>query len=1103
MIKNKLFLTLWIVCPLLFFSFNVIGNNGHLTVNEIPISDVTFTISATPNNVTCGGVYGSIDVVINGGIPPYSVEWDNNDSSIWAETTTSKDNYNISDLPKGTYLVKVKDATGHGDMVLNIKIEQDVNDFEYTLTPNDPCQEYGSMTINVTGSSPPYWVILDGPSSGGMIANDNNFRIDNLLKGNYTVKVEKDGCGQTQTTTLITSTKKLSGNVRSVEDNNSCSGYGAASVFISGGTSEYFISWYGPSSGSTRTTAISKLIQNLVPGDYTFEIKDANNCSIIRTVTVTAKGDPMSATLTQKPANCTNLGQIDLTISSGVSGYSVAYSGPKSGTVAVNSSGVISIPHLPSGDYSITIKDGMGCTITKSITVGSEMSQMSTIVTQTPVECDNMGQLGIAISGGDPTYRIDYTGPKSGSLVATTTGGNSGTGTILDLPAGLYTILVTDSRGCSDTESITVTGSVSDISTIVTQTPVECDNMGQIGVSISGGDPTYRIDYTGPKSGSMIATTTGARAGNGTILGMPAGTYTIVVTDSRGCSDTESITVTGSISDMSTVVTQTPVLCDNMGQVGVAITGGEPSYRIDYSGPRTGSVIATTTSVNSGTGAILDLPLGNYAIVVTDSRGCSDTKSITVNNSVSDLACVLNQTPQICDNMGGITIGISGGYPAYRVDYTGPTTGAVIATTTGSRAGTANISGLSAGTYTITVSDSKGCTASESITVGGGASDMVCTVGVQSEVCTNNSGLDIGVRGGTPVYTISYTGPVSGTYVSTNGATQFVPLPLGTYTVVVTDANGCSETVTATVGTGVNDLHCRLEKTYPICHKLGTIEVIISGGKPGFTVKWSAGHSENVATVAGYNYKFEVPCPGIYNITVIDANGCEVMESTEIFQLENNLAYQVFPNPGVQEGNGSLAVYFQNGQAPYTINLTGPSVQTQITNGPIVLSSLPSGVYSVNITDANGCDKQTYVTVPTVGGNPPQPTPDGMKVAANTAPSLTAEKTTASNNEVVEKLTSSSFDLDDDLKQSEFMVYQNYPNPFKLSTTIGFNLPEDMKVKLIVHDYLGKQVSVMERDFSKGYNEYEFNQQNLVKGVYYYTISAGKEAVTNRMLRID
>lgn len=1099
---------LWVLCPLLLLS--ITGWSANETFNANPQNNYTCTmsISVTPNGVYCGETHGSIDVKITGGSAPYTVEWDNSNSTIWAEATTSNKSYSITDLPKGSYLVKVRDANGCLEMVTDVTLDVNASDLTYTLEPSEPCQNIGSMTIRISGSAPPYWIILDGPTSGGIIATTNDFKIDNLLGGSYTVTVDKDGCGHATQTTIITTTEELTGHASAVDNHNSCDNFGDVQLDLSGGSPGYFISWHGPTTGSTEATG-SKLVQNLEQGAYTFVIRDVNGCSITKHVTVSASRSNMSATLTQTPVICDNMGQIGVSISGGDAGYSVSYSGPVSGTLTAtntgNNAGNASILDLPPGHYTITVTDSKGCSDVKSIEVGGEMKDVSCIVTQTPVECDNMGQIGVAISGGNPAFRVDYTGPKSGSIVATTTGERTATASILDLPPGHYVITVTDSRGCSASEAIDVTGSITDMSTIVTQTPVECDNMGQIGVAISGGDPTYRIDYTGPKSGSLIATTTGPKAGNGTILGMPAGTYTIIVTDSRGCSDTEYITVTGSLSDMSSIVTQTPVICNNMGQVGVIIEGGSPTYRIDYTGPKTGSVIATTTGAKSGTGSISDLPIGNYTIVVTDSRGCSDTKTITVDNSVSDLACVLNQTPQICDNMGGITVGISGGYPDYRIDYTGPTTGAIIATTTGNRTGTANITGLSAGTYTIVVSDSKGCSASESITVGGGAPDMVCYVGVQSQICENNAGLDIGVRGGSPVYTVSYSGPVSGSYVSTDGATQFVPLPLGDYTVVVTDVNGCSVTETATVGTGVNDLHCRLVNTHAICLKNGAIEVIISGGKPGFTVKWSTGHAENVGHSDGYSYKFEVPCPGVYNITVIDANGCEVNESTEIFQLENNLAFQVIPNPGIQEGNGSAEIYFQSGQAPYTINLTGPAVQTQITSGPIVLSNLPSGYYSAVVTDGNGCSSQRYFTIPEIGATdvPDGPDVDGMKVNNNQGTALIAGKTSTKNKEGQEKLSSSPFNIGNSSQKDEFVVFQNYPNPFKSSTTISFNLPKDRNVKIIVHDYLGKTISVVEQQFSQGYNEYEFNQTSLAKGVYYYTISTGTNSKTKRMLHID
>ncbi|MEM1120228.1 MAG: T9SS type A sorting domain-containing protein [Bacteroidota bacterium] len=932
--NNPFILALYAMSMLMLSSIGIVRAN-EFTPNRVNDNfHCSMTITTTPNGVFCGETKGSITVKITNGKAPYTIEWDNHDSSIWAEITTNESTYTIPDLPKGNYLVKVRDADGCRAMKMNIKMDVNASNLTYTIEPNDPCMAAGSMTLRIAGSNPPYWVILEGPTSGGVIATTNDFRIDNLLPGNYKVIVDKDGCGHEQNATIITTPIPLSVDAVST-DNNECDALGGVKLNIEGGTAEYLISWSGPDVGTTRATA-SKLIQNLQPGDYTFTIRDANFCTTTTTATVTAEG-------------------------------------------------------------------------------------------------------------------------------------------------------------------------TSDLACVLTQTPVLCDNLGQVGVAISGGKSGYSVAYAGPISGTVNATARSTKSGTATILSLPAGTYEITVTDSRGCDVSENITVGGQLTDLSMIVSQTPVLCDNMGQVGVAIMGGSPSYRVDYSGPKSGSISATTTGEKAGNASILDLPAGNYTIVVTDARGCSDTKSITVGGQLTDLKCIVTQTPQICDRMGNIGVAISGGEPAYRVDYTGPSTGSIVATTTGAKAGTATIPDLSPGTYTISVVDSRGCSATESIIVTGGPSDLTCDVLEQPQICEQNAGLIITVNGGKPNYTISYSGPVSGSVASTGGA-QFIQLPLGNYTVIVTDAQGCSTTETGTVGHGVNDLHCRLVQTHAICDKPGAIEVIISGGKPGFTVKWSAGHGENIGISEGFNFKFEVPCPGTYTITVIDANGCVVSEATEVRQLENNLAYELFANPGVQEGNGSIEVYFQNGRSPYSVDLTGPVQQRLIINGAHVISSLPSGLYSLNITDANGCQKQQYIRVPPIfQGDPP---PGGMRVAEIDSENLLAETL---NLEQVDRGQEAAMIADDwsidlplgaDAESKTFALFQNYPNPFRLSTIIGFNLPQPMRAIIMVHDHTGKQVSVFEGDFAGGYNEYEFTKSNLGAGVYYYTIKAGTFSKTSRMLRM-
>jgi len=483
---------------------------------------------------------------------------------------------------------------------------------------------------------------------------------------------------------------------------------------------------------------------------------------------------------------------------------------------------------------------------------------------------------------------------------------------------------------------------------------------------------------------------------------------------------------------------------------------------------------------------------------VTDSRGCSASESITVGNTGSNLACVMTAHPQVCNTMGGMGIVITGGAPNYQVHYTGQSTGVVVVSGTGD----AYIPDLPAGDYTVEVLDANGCSITEVIIIEDDGSNLNMDALVQPQICESDAGVYVTITGGKSSYSISYTGAASGSVVS-SGGTNFIPLPFGNYTITVVDGNGCSASKSATVGAGINDLHCQLITTDAICHKLGSIEVIISGGKPGFTVKWSSGHDEVTAFSPGYSYSFEVPCPGIYDITVIDANGCVVMESTEIRQLENNLAYELFANPGEQEGNGWIEVYFQQGRAPYTIDLTGPSNQVQITNGAIVLSSLPSGNYSVNVTDANGCEKQMYIKVPKVGV-PDGPDLDGMRLGLDSESLLSdIEEVGYSATKSNGGMTKAPLIFVNQGVTDDFIVYQNYPNPFKLSTIISFNLPKAMTTSITIHDHLGKVISRVESDFAKGYNQYEFDRNDLGVGIYYYTVSAGKFSKTTRMLHVE
>ncbi len=1080
--KNKSFVFfLWAICPLILSPTNGWSNKEDLALFTENYSCTNFKLTATPNGVYCGEETGSIEIAITGGTAPYLIEWDNSNMSIWEEASSDADTYTIPDLPRGMYLIKVRDANGCFAMT-SVMMDDNASDLTYTITPSGPCVTSGSLEFNVAGSSPPYWVILEGPRSGAAIFNSNQFKIEDLPAGEYTVIIDKDGCGHTQRVTLVTTPVPLSLSIE-IDDHNICDALGGLYLNIAGGTPRYYIQWYGASSGSTQSEG-AKYIQSLIPGDYTFVIRDANGCTTSASATVEATLTDLACILTQTPVVCDNMGQIGVTISGGKPAYKVSYSGPVSGTVAATTTGektgTASIWDLPPGTYTVKVSDSRGCIAVESITVGGEITDLACVLRQTPVICDNMGQIGVTITGGAPDYSVSYTGPVSGTIAASTIGDRLGSATIHNLPEGTYTITVRDTRGCLASESITVGGMQTDLACIVTATPVICNVNGSIGVTISGGQPNYRVDYAGPVSGSITV------SGSTTLPDMPNGNYTITVTDSRGCQAIGNVTVGGEFTDLACVLRQTPVICDNMGQIGVTITGGAPDYSVSYTGPVSGTIAASTIGDRLGSATIHDLPEGVYTVTVTDTRGCTASESITVGGMQTDLVCIVTATPVICGVNGSIGVNISGGQPNYRVDYAGPVSGSIMVS------GSTTLPDLPKGYYTITVTDSRGCQAVENIDVGG-APDLSNTMAISPNICSSLGAITANITGGTPGYTVSYTGPISGTVYS-DGPVSLPDLPEGNYTVTVTDASGCSVSESVYVGTRESDLICRLVQQHVICDKKGAIDVIISGGQANYTISWT-GPSSGSVNIPQKGYIIPDLSPGTYTISIVDANGCTASEATTVREVPSDLSYELFPNAGQSEGSGWFELRFISGTPFYTVVVTGPDNynQTTIVSGNTVFDKLASGNYTVSVTDANGCqlDKQVSISKG-----------DNMFIINDdhSVNVVTTHKVISKATEV--ETDRSSLKLEVSNTSRDFKVHQNFPNPFTNHTTIGFELPESMVVVIMVHDHFGRTVSMIQKTFDAGFNQYILNGEDFGPGVFYYTVKADAFSKTRRMVRV-
>lgn len=467
-----------------------------------------------------------------------------------------------------------------------------------------------------------------------------------------------------------------------------------------------------------------------------------------------------------------------------LTGYTFQWSSSCGGTFSPSStaSSVTFTPTAVSGTFScnisikITDPCGRESFDTKSVNIVCAVNATTTI--QQPCNGGSNGIINMTVAGGPSPYTYSWTRTEGGS------GSGSGT-TISGLNAGTYNITVTASNGCATTVSRTLTSATPIVAT-ATPTAVFCNGAasGSISTTVSGGAPGYTYLWAdGP--------TTANRSG------LLAGTYNLTVTDTRGCTGATSATVTQPSAITATPTVQA-VSCfgQSNGSISLAVSGGTSPYTYLWND-------GATTQNRSG------LSAGTYTVTVTDNKGCK----LTVNNiAVSQPAAALSLSTSVVNitcngsNNGSATVTPTGGTAPYSYDWSGTPTGD----------GTATITGLAAGSYTVTVTDAKGCSAVAGVTITQPSPLTISTTFIRPTCpagATPFSGpgydgsISLTIAGGSTPYAIAWTAPVATPLgliqpAQVNSA-NLTLLRAGTYSVTVTDAHNCTKTTSVTL-TNIN-----------------------------------------------------------------------------------------------------------------------------------------------------------------------------------------------------------------------------------------------------------------------------------------------------------
>jgi len=449
--------------------------------------------------------------------------------------------------------------------------------------------------------------------------------------------------------------------------------------------------------------------------------------------------------------------------------------------------------------------------------------------------------------------------------------------------------------------------------TITAHTDVLCHggNNGSLEVSVSGGTPGYIYLWN-----TTPAQTTAA------VNGLTQGTYVVTVTDTHSCTTTATAVITEPAAALAaSISTQNNVLCHggNNGTATVSVSGGTQAYAYLWSNSQTNATAS-------------DLTVGTYTVTVTDAHSCTTTTSATITEPASALSAIAVQTHSVLckgNNDGIASVTASGGTPGYSYRWND------------AAAQTGNIAtGLVAGTYTVTVTDSHSCTTTASTIITEPSAVLAASISAHTDVAChgeNNGSLSVSASGGTPGYAYLWNTTPSQTASVATGLIH------GTYTVTVTDTHSCQTTATAVITEPSASLEAAIgAQTNVLCHggNNGSATVSVSGGTLAYTYLWN--NAQTSATASSLT-------AGTYTVTVTDAHSCATTATATITEPGAlSIDGTITPVTCYTYSNGAVNVIYSGGVTPYAYLWNNGA-----TTGSI--GGLIAGTYSVILTDAHSC----------------------------------------------------------------------------------------------------------------------------------------------------